>query len=91
MTSPLTEADPDSLNELFSRDPLELSDADIDRIVAKEREVSAIWAAEEAAAHAAGRRSRVSVIKQPKDAPGTKVELPPGGLKLDLSKLKLPS
>ena len=35
--SPLAEADPASLEELFSRDPLKLSDLDIDRIIEAER------------------------------------------------------
>ena len=35
--SPLAEAPATSLDELFSRDPLDLADADIDRIVAELR------------------------------------------------------
>lgn len=35
--SPLLEANPASLNELFSRDPLGLSDRDLDVIIAEQR------------------------------------------------------
>jgi hypothetical protein len=37
VTNPLLEADPSSLNELFNRDPLGLSDRDLDLIVAEQR------------------------------------------------------
>lgn len=46
--SPLAEATPDSLDELFRRDPLGLSDQDLDRIVAELRSRRAIWAKAEA-------------------------------------------
>ena len=36
-TSPLLEASPDSLQELFDKDPLQLTSQDIDRIVAELR------------------------------------------------------
>jgi hypothetical protein len=36
-SSPLLEADPSSLEELFARDPLKLSEADLDRIIEAER------------------------------------------------------
>ena len=35
LQSPLSEADPASLNELFARDPLSLSDQEIDQITAE--------------------------------------------------------
>lgn len=35
--SPLTEATVDSLEELFARDPLKLSDLDIDKIIEEQR------------------------------------------------------
>ena len=38
MSSPLLEAEPASLTELFARDPLGLSDKDLDVIVAELRE-----------------------------------------------------
>lgn len=36
-SSPLAEAVPESLDELFSRNPLDLSEADLDKIIAKYR------------------------------------------------------
>lgn len=41
--SPLQEADPASLQELFDRDPLSLTDSDIDRIVTELRAQRARW------------------------------------------------
>lgn len=41
--SPLQEADPASLQELFNRDPLSLTDSDIDRIVTELRAQRARW------------------------------------------------
>jgi len=47
--SPLAEANPLSLEELFRLDPLKLSDADVDQIIAELRRKRALWAAAEAA------------------------------------------
>lgn len=47
--NPLTEASSTSLEELFSRDPLGLSDQDLDVIVAKLREERMRWQLAEAA------------------------------------------
>jgi hypothetical protein len=44
-TSPLAEALPTSLQELFDRDPLSLTDDDIDRIVAELRAQRSRWEA----------------------------------------------
>lgn len=41
--SPLAEANPESLQELFDKDPLQLTDDDIDRIVAEERSMREKW------------------------------------------------
>lgn len=41
--SPLAEANPESLQELFDKDPLKLTDEDIDRIVAEERSMREKW------------------------------------------------
>lgn len=41
--SPLAEASPESLQELFDKDPLQLTDEDIDRIVAEERSMREKW------------------------------------------------
>ena len=46
--SPLSEASPDSLEELFSRDPLDLTDRDLDRIVAELRAKRHLWTQEQA-------------------------------------------
>jgi len=45
---PLDQASPESLDELFSRDPLQLSDQDLDRIVAHLRAQRNQWKQEEA-------------------------------------------
>lgn len=42
--SPLTEANPASLDELFSRDPLKLSDSDVDQIIEELRRKRMLWA-----------------------------------------------
>lgn len=47
-TSPLAEANPDSLQELFDRDPLELTDADVERIVTELRDQRSRWVKAEA-------------------------------------------
>jgi len=49
LQSPLVQASPESLDELFSRDPLELSSQDIDKIVAHLRAQRHQWSADEAA------------------------------------------
>lgn len=43
MQSPLSEASPTSLQELFDRDPLSLSDSDIDTIVLELRTQRERW------------------------------------------------
>lgn len=48
-TSPLTEVDPDSLNELMARDPLELSGQNIQTIVQALRSQRIIWERDEKA------------------------------------------
>lgn len=47
--SPLAEADPQSLNEIMNRDPLEYSRQDRDVIVAELRRMRSKWLLEEAA------------------------------------------
>jgi hypothetical protein len=58
--SPLQEADPNSLSELFARDPLELTQQDIKTIVAKLRASRAIWNQEEAKALASGTKLNIA-------------------------------
>lgn len=48
MSEHLAKISPGSLDELFSRDPLQLSDQDIDTIVGKLREQRMDWVANEA-------------------------------------------
>lgn len=60
-TNPLTEADPLSLDALFSADPLTLTDADIDRMVARLRSERAKWASQEAKPKGGAKREKVTV------------------------------
>jgi hypothetical protein len=57
--SPLAEANPLSLEELFRLDPLKLTEPDIDQIIAELRRKRALWTASEAAPKA----QRKSVAK----------------------------
>ena len=68
MPTPLTEAEPRSLDELYSADPLSLTDDDIDKMVADLREKRKLWAKEESASKTEGRARRPSAYK---DAPET--------------------
>lgn len=77
LNSPLHEATPDSLDELFSRDPLELSDQDLDSIVAHLRAQRNQWHAEEAA-------GAKKASKKGKAAPGPKEKISLENLELDL-------
>jgi len=47
--SPLTQVQPDSLSELFARDPLQLADQDILKIVLELRKQREAWRTAEAA------------------------------------------
>lgn len=69
--SPLAEAVPESLDELFSRDPLSLTQQDLDKIIANLREARARWAAAEASGAKSAPRSA-------KAAAGPKVAAKPG-------------
>ena len=66
MPTPLSEAEPRSLDELYSADPLSLTDDDIDKMVADLREKRVLWAKEESESQAQGRARKPSVYK---DAP----------------------
>ncbi len=46
--SPLSEADPQSLDDLYSADPLSLTDSDVERIVSDLREKREQWEKQEA-------------------------------------------
>jgi hypothetical protein len=56
--NPLREASPESLNELFERDPLSLSDSDVESIVQQLRVARSKWAEEEAQKKSAGKKSK---------------------------------
>ncbi len=56
--TPLSEPDPRSIDELLAADPLSLSDDDVDKIVAEHRENRALWAKEDSAAQAEGRKRK---------------------------------
>jgi len=47
-TSPLSEVDPASLNELFARDPMDLTNQDLDKIIAALRAQRLKWKQDEA-------------------------------------------
>lgn len=66
--SPLAQADPASLNELFLRDPLSLSEQDLDQIVAELRAQRARLAQ----AQAAGKPRRQTKTKA---IPGQKIDI----------------
>lgn len=61
METPLSNVEPQSLNDLFEKDPLDLSEQDIELIVAAYRKHRAAWAKEEKDAKAQGRRPKTSV------------------------------
>ncbi len=63
-TSPLSEAEPNSLDELFNRDPLELADQDIQRIVAVFRAQRKNFDLEEASAKKSGKKVNPSKLKK---------------------------
>lgn len=73
--SPLNEAEPQSLEELMERDPLEYSKQDIAFIVNKLRAARKQWADEEAKAAKSGKRMPAAkVAKQLGLAPEVKLE-----------------
>ena len=61
--SPLSEADPKSLDELFNEDPLDLTKTDLATLVAALRSNRDKWAKEESEAQAQGRARRPKVYK----------------------------
>lgn len=54
--TPLTEANPRSIDELFAADPLSLTDTDVDRITAELRKKRIEWEAEEDKKNSAPKR-----------------------------------
>lgn len=63
--TPLAKADPKSLDDLYSSDPLDLTDDDVDRITADLREKRALWAREDAEAKTQGRKRSTKAWKEP--------------------------
>ena len=61
--SPLAEAIPESLDELFSRDPLQLAEPDIDKIVARLRAERANWDKEQAITAGKPPRAKAGAVK----------------------------
>ena len=61
--SPLSEADPRSLDDLYAGDPLGLTDDDVDRVCADLRQKRSLWATEEAEAQSQGRRRKPKAFK----------------------------
>lgn len=59
-TSICEDVDELAINELFTKDPRELSDADLRRVVAEFRKVRARWEEEERSSRTESRRSRPS-------------------------------
>lgn len=57
VTSPLAEASEASLAELFARDPLDLTEQDLSRMVEEFRRMRAKWQADEALGVKPGKRS----------------------------------
>ena len=61
--NPLTEVDPLSISELFARDPLDLTQTDLEKMVEYYRINRAKWATEESSAVKEGRRARPKKAK----------------------------
>lgn len=57
-TAVLAGPDPNSISEIFAKDPKELTDAEVDRMIVHFREKRLLWATEETSAKTEGRRAR---------------------------------
>ena len=62
LNSPLTEVPKESLAELFKRDPLKLSDQDVERICVELRKQRAQWAVEEVAKAAKPKKAKAAAL-----------------------------
>ena len=62
--SVLKEPDPRSLDDLYSADPLSLTNDELDNLVADWRSKRALWEREESAAQSEGRRRRPKAYKE---------------------------
>lgn len=65
--SVLKEADPKSLDDLYSDDPLNLTDNDLDRLVADWQAKRHLWEREEKASQSEGRTRKKSYKEAPKE------------------------
>jgi len=74
--SPLTGVHPDTLSELFARDPLGLADQDIETIVTEFRRKRAQWRTEELAGATKASKTKA----EPKQAASPKINLSDIGL-----------
>lgn len=72
--TPLSEASPDSLQDIFNRDPRDLSEADQDRILVELRRQALQWAQDEQSG-----KTRASTKPRAAKSPAT----PPTPLSLD--------
>jgi len=61
MESPLIEADAESIDELFDKDPLKLSDQNVDSIVQEMRASRTNWMAEEQASKTKGKSKKIDL------------------------------
>jgi len=74
MTSPtpsqgealLTQVNPQSLDELFSRDPLDLADAEVDQVVGVLREARKTWVTAEASGTTRSASAKAPKLAAPK-------------------------
>lgn len=78
--SPLASADPTSLNDLFRTDPTTLTDRQLDALVAELQRRRSLFASEEAAKAAAGRKARPKVTDPVSPSERDK---PPADINLD--------
>lgn len=84
--SPLAEAEAYSLEELFSRDPLEMTEEDLRKIVTEMRARRHLWHTVEMEAAAKGTRPNTRKIPKPK---ATKEEVKAALASLDIDSLDL--
>lgn len=63
-TSPLTEAEPDSLDELMARDPMQLTEQNINVVVTALRKQRISWESEEASAKSKGKRPSAKAARE---------------------------
>lgn len=60
MQNPLEEANPESLSSIFEKDPLLLTDTDVERIVVEQRDQRKNWAQKEKSTRGSPKRAAPS-------------------------------